>query len=160
MTFSPELEAKFARLLASYPPGRERSALIPMLLFAQDEVGAVTGEVVEEVARRTGVSPLQVHEVVTYYSMLHRRPLGKHHIQICTNISCQLSGGAELWEHACRQLGVGHKEVTPDGQFSLEEVECIGACSWASALQVNYEFHHQMTPERLDRLIESLRKVS
>ena len=160
MTFSPELEAKFARLLASYPPGRERSALIPMLLFAQDEVGAVTGEVVEEVARRTGVSPLQVHEVVTYYSMLHRRPLGKHHIQICTNISCQLSGGAELWEHACRQLGVGHKEVTPDGQFSLEEVECIGACSWAPALQVNYEFHHQMTPERLDRLIESLRKVS
>jgi len=160
MTFSPELEAKFARLLESYPQGRERSALIPMLLFAQDEGGAVTGEVVEEVARRTGVSPLQVHEVVTYYSMLHRRPLGKHHIQICTNISCQLSGGAELWEHACRQLGVGHKEVTPDGQFSLEEVECIGACSWAPALQVNYEFHHQMTPEKLDRLIESLRKVS
>jgi NADH-quinone oxidoreductase subunit E len=160
MTFSPELEAKFVRLLASYPPGRERSALIPMLLFAQDEVGAVTGEVVEEVARRTGVSPLQVHEVVTYYSMLHSRPLGKHHIQICTNISCQLAGGAELWEHACRQLGVGHKEVTPDGQFSLEEVECIGACSWAPALQVNYEFHHQMTPEKLDRLIESLRKVS
>jgi NADH-quinone oxidoreductase subunit E len=131
-----------------------------MLMYAQDEVGAVTGELVEEVARRTGITPLQVNEVVTYYSMLHRQPLGKHHIQICTNISCLLTGGAELWEHACRRLGIGHKEVTEDGQFSLEEVECIGACSWAPALQVNYEFHHDMTPEKLDRLIESLRKVS
>ena len=160
MTFSPELEARFDKLLKSYPPGRERSAVVPMLMYAQDEVGAVTGELVEEVARRTGITPLQVNEVVTYYSMLHRQPLGKHHIQICTNISCLLTGGAELWEHACRRLGIGHKEVTEDGQFSLEEVECIGACSWAPALQVNYEFHRDMTPEKLDRLIESLRKVS
>jgi NADH-quinone oxidoreductase subunit E len=160
MTFSPELEARFEKLLKSYPPGRERSVVVPMLMYAQDEVGAVTGELVEEVARRTGITPLQVNEVVTYYSMLHRKPLGKHHIQICTNISCLLTGGAQLWEHACRKLGIGHREVTEDGQFSLEEVECIGACSWAPALQVNYEFHHDMTPEKLDRLIESLRKVS
>jgi NADH-quinone oxidoreductase subunit E len=159
MTFSPELEAKFEKLLKSYPAGRERSAVVPMLMYAQDEVGSVTEELVEEVARRAGITPLQVSEVVTYYSMLHRKPLGKHHIQICTNISCQLTGGAELWEHACRKLGIGNKEVTEDGQFSLEEVECIGACSWAPAIQVNYEFHHQMTPEKLDRLIESLRKV-
>jgi NADH-quinone oxidoreductase subunit E len=160
MTFSPALEAKFDKLLKSYPPGRERSAVVPMLMYAQDEVGAVTGELIQEVARRTGITPLQVNEVVTYYSMLHRKPLGKHHIQICTNISCLLTGGAELWQHACRKLGIGHREVTEDGQFSLEEVECIGACSWAPALQVNYEFHHDMTPEKLDRLIESLRKVS
>jgi NADH-quinone oxidoreductase subunit E len=159
MTFSPELEAKFERLLKSYPPGRQRSAVVPMLLFAQDELGAVTPELVEEVARRTGISPLQVNEVVTYYSMLHKQPLGKHHIQICTNISCLLVGGAELWDHACKKLGIGNKEVTPDGQFSLEEVECIGACSWAPALQVNYEFRHQMTPESFDRLVESLRKL-
>jgi NADH-quinone oxidoreductase subunit E len=159
MTFSPALEAKFEKLLKSYPPGRERSAVVPMLLFAQDEVGSVTGELVEEVARRTGITPLQVNEVVTYYSMLHKQPLGKHHIQICTNISCQLAGGAELWDHACKKLGIGNKEVTPDGQFSLEEVECIGACSWAPALQVNYEFQHQMTVEKFDRLIESLRKL-
>jgi NADH-quinone oxidoreductase subunit E len=146
--------------LKSYPPGRERSAVVPMLMYAQDEVGAVTEELIQEVARRTGITPLQVNEVVTYYSMLHRKPLGKHHIQICTNISCLLTGGAQLWEHACRKLGIGHREVTEDGQFSLEEVECIGACSWAPALQVNYEFHHDMTPEKLDRLIESLRKVS
>jgi NADH-quinone oxidoreductase subunit E len=159
MTFSPELEARFDKLLKSYPPGKERSAVVPMLMYAQDEVGSVTAELVEEVARRTGITPLQVNEVVSYYSMLHRQPLGKHHIQICTNISCMLAGGAELWDHACKKLGIGHKEVTADGQFSLEEVECIGACSWAPALQVNYEFHHQMTPEKLDQLIESLRKL-
>lgn len=159
MTFSPELEAKFERLLRSYPPGRQRSAMVPMLLFAQDEVGAVTPEVVEEVARRLGLKTLQVEEVLSYYSMLHRKPLGRHHVQICTNISCLLAGGAELWEHACKKLGIGHKEVTADGEISLEEVECIGACSWAPAVQVNYDFHHAVTPEKLERLLDSLRKI-
>jgi NADH-quinone oxidoreductase subunit E len=159
VTFSSELETKFEKLLKSYPAGRERSAVIPMLLFAQDEIGSVTPELVAEVARRTGVTPLQVEEVVSYYSMLRTTPAGKHHIQICTNISCMLSGGAELYEHARKKLGIGNKEVTPDGQFSLEEVECMGACSWAPALQVNYEFHHAMTMEKLDRLIDSLRKL-
>jgi NADH-quinone oxidoreductase subunit E len=159
MTFSTELEARFTKLLSSYPPGRQRSAVIPMLLYAQDEIGSVTPELVEEVARRTGVTPLQVDEVVGYYSMLHRRPQGKYHVQICTNISCLLRGGMELWEHASKKVGVGHKETTADGQISLEEVECIGACSWAPAVQVNYDFHHFVTPEKLDQLIDSLRKL-
>lgn len=159
MTFSPELEARFEKLLKSYPPGRQRSAMVPMLLYAQDEVGHVSKELIDEVARRVGVEPLRVEEVASYYSMLHRKPLGKHHVQICTNISCQLTGGAELWEHACKKLGIGNKEVTADGQVSLEEVECIGACSWAPAIQVNYDFHHDMTPEKLDRLLDSLRKL-
>jgi NADH-quinone oxidoreductase subunit E len=157
MTFSPQLEAKFAKLLTSYPPGRKRSALIPMLLYAQDEIGAVTPEVIEEIARRLEIQPLQVEEVLSYYSMLHRKPLGKHHVQICTNISCLLTGGEELWQHACQKLGIGHKEVTPDGQISLEEVECIGACSWAPALQVNYDFYHKITPGALDQLLDSLK---
>jgi len=159
MTFSAELEAKFTRLVKSYPAGRERAALIPMLLYAQDEVGSMTPELVEEVSRRLGITPLEVDEVISYYTMLRRKPAGKHHIQICTNISCMLTGGAELFEHACRQLGIGNREVTPDGQFSLEEVECIGACSWAPALQVNYDYHHHVTPEKLDRLLDSLRKM-
>lgn len=159
MTFSPEMEAKFEKLVRSYPPGRQRSALIPMLLYAQDEVGSVTPELVGEVARRLGITTVEVDGVVTYYSMLRKKPMGKYHLQICTNISCMLTGGAELWEHACRKLGIGNKEVTPDGQFSLEEVECIGACSWAPAIQVNYDFQHHLTPEKLDRLIESLRKA-
>jgi len=159
MTFSPELEARFARFIESCPPGRQRSALIPMLLYAQDETGAVTGELVDEVSRRLGLKPLEVDEVVSYYSMLHKQPLGKYHIQICTNISCLLTGGQELWQHACSKLGIGNKQVTADGQFSLEEVECMGACSWAPAVQVNYDFHHAVTPEALDRLIESLRAL-
>lgn len=160
MTFSPQLEARFDKLLKSYPPGRRRSAMVPMLLYAQDEVGSVTQELVAEVARRTGTTPLQVEEVLSYYSMLHRKPLGKAHVQICTNISCLLTGGEDLWKHACKKLGIGHKEVSADGQVSLEEVECIGACSWAPAIQVNYDFYHKVTPEKLDELLDSLRKLT
>jgi len=156
MTFSPQLEAKIAKLLSSYPPGRQRGALVPMLMFTQDEVGAITQEVIEEIAKRIGILPLQVEEVLSYYSMLHRKPLGKHHVQICTNISCMLVGGAELWEYACRKLGLGNKETTPDGRISIEEVECIGACSWAPALQVNYDFHHKVTPAKLDEILDAL----
>jgi len=160
MTFSPDLEARFAKLLESYPPGRTRSAVVPMLLYAQDEVGHISNELIEEVARRCKVDALQVDEVVGYYSMLHRKPLGRHHVQVCTNISCLLRGGEELYEHASKSLGIGNKEVTPDGQFSLEEVECIGACSWAPAIQINYDFHHLVTPEKLDALIAELRRAS
>jgi len=125
MTFSPELETKFTALLQRYPDGRTRSAVIPMLIYAQDEVGSIGRELIEEVARRCKVTPLQVDEVVGYYSMLHRKPMGKFHVQVCTNISCLIVGGEELYEHAKKKLGIGHKEVTADGQFSLEEVECM-----------------------------------
>src|SRR4051812_42568768 len=111
MTFSAELEARFARLLNSYPPGRQRSAVVPMLLYGQDEVGSVTQELVEEVARRCGVTPLQVDEVIGYYSMLHRKPLGKFHVQVCTNIACQAVGAEQLMDHATRSLALGNKEV-------------------------------------------------
>ena len=157
MTFSAALEQRFEKLLKSYPPGRERSAVVPMLLYAQDEIGAVTQELVQEVARRCGVTPLQVDEVIGYYSMLHRKPLGKYHVQVCTNIACQAVGGEQLYQHAARMLRLGNKEVTPDGLISLEEVECMGACSWAPAMQINYDFHHFVTPERFDMLIQALR---
>jgi NADH-quinone oxidoreductase subunit E len=158
MTFSPELEARFAKMLESYPPGRTRSAVVPMLLYAQDEVGHISNELIEEVARRCKVTPLQVDEVVGYYSMLHKKPQGKHHVQVCTNISCLIDGGEELFEHASKTLGIGNKETTADGQFSLEEVECMGACSWAPAIQLNYDFHHHVTPEKFNKLIEDLRR--
>jgi NADH-quinone oxidoreductase subunit E len=158
MNLSPQLEEKFQQLLSNYPEGRQRSAMIPMLIYAQDEIGSVTQELMVEVAKRVGVTPLQVEEVMSYYSMLHRKPMGKYHVQICTNISCMLVGGAELWDQACHKLGLGHKHVSDDGQISLEEVECMGACSWAPAVQVNYDFHHFVTPEKLDQLIDSLRK--
>jgi NADH-quinone oxidoreductase subunit E len=160
MTFSPQLEERFARMLACYPEGRKRSAVVPMLIYAQDETGAVTPDLIAEVAKRCEVEPLQVDEVVGYYSMLHRKPLGKFHVQVCTNISCLVVGGEELYEHAKKKLGIGHKQVTSDGRFSLEEVECMGACSWAPAVEINYDFHHHVTPEKLDQLIDALRKAS
>jgi len=98
MTFSPQLEERFAKLLTRYPAGRNRSAVIPMLMYAQDEVGSITRDLIDEVAKRCGVTPLQVDEVVGYYSMLHRKPLGKFHVQVCTNISCLLVGGEELYD--------------------------------------------------------------
>ena len=156
MTFSPALEAKFEKILKNYPPERKRSAVIPMLLYAQDELGYVKRELVEEVARRIGITPLAVDEVVTYYSMLHRKPMGKAHVQICTNISCLLNGGEALWKQTQQRLGIGNKEMTADGKISIEEVECIGACSWAPAVQINYDFHHQVTPEKLDQLLADL----
>ena len=159
MTFSPELEAKFAKMLTIYPAGRQRSALIPMLMYAQDEVGAITPEVMNELAARLNLTPLQVDEVIGYYSMLHKKPQGKFHVQVCTNISCLLVGGEELYHHASKKLGIGHKQTAADGVFSLEEVECIGACSWAPAVQINYDFHHNVTPEKLDQLLNSIGKV-
>ena len=159
MQFSAELEAKFADLVTHYPQGRQRAALIPMLLFAQDETGALTREVLDEIGGRLGLTRLQVEEVVSYYSMLRREQAGKHHIQVCTNISCMLLGAEELLDHVCERLGVKDGGTTPDGQFSVEHVECMGACSWAPAVQVNYDFHHQVTSEKLDRLIDELGKV-
>jgi len=156
MTFSPALEERFAKILSSYPPGRQRSAVVPLLLYAQDEIGYVSQELVEEVARRCNVTPLQVDEVIGYYSMLHRKPLGKFHVQVCTNIACQAVGGEQLYEHASRTLGLNNKEVSEDGLISLEEVECMGACSWAPAIQINYDFHHFVTPERFDKLMRAL----
>ena len=131
-----------------------------MLLYAQDELGSVTQELVEEVARRCGVTPLQVDEVIGYYSMLHRKPVGKFHVQICTNIACQVVGAEKLMEYASHTLGIRNKQTSPDGLISLEEVECMGACSWAPAIQINYDFHHFVTPERFDRLIAALRDGS
>ena len=156
MTFSPQLEERFAKMLQAYPEGKKRSAVVPMLIYAQDETGAVTPELIEEVAKRCEVTPLQVDEVVGYYSMLHRKPQGKYHVQVCTNISCMLVGGTEMYEQACKKLGLRHKQTAADGVFSLEEVECIGACSWAPAMQVNYDFHHEITTDKLDQILEGL----
>jgi NADH-quinone oxidoreductase subunit E len=159
MTFSPQLEKRFAKMLESYPDGKTRSAVVPMLIYAQDEVGAITPELIEEVAKRCKVEPLQVDEVVGYYSMLHRKPQGKYHVQVCTNISCMLVGGEEMYQQAKQRLGIGHKETTADGQFSLEEVECMGACSWAPTVQINYDYYHNVTPEQFDKLLDGLKKV-
>jgi NADH-quinone oxidoreductase subunit F len=154
MELSPALSARFERLQNLYP--RKRSALIPMMMYAQDEYGYVSDEMIAEIAKRLEVHTVAVEETLAYYSMLRRKPMGKHHVQICTNVACMLRGGAELLEAAKKRLEIGHKETTADGVFSLEEVECIGACTGAPALQVNYDFFENVSPQKFDRLIEDL----
>ena len=154
--FSPELAARFDKLVTLYPV--RRSALIPMLLYAQDEVGAVNDAVIAEIARRIEISELDVRNVISYYSLLHTKPHGKFHVQVCTNISCMLRGGNEMLQHCKDRLSIGNKETTPDGVFSLEEVECIGVCCWAPAVQVNYDFHDNLTNEKMDAVLENYRQ--
>src|SRR6516165_10852539 len=143
MDLSPKLSMKFEKLETSYPV--KRSALIPMLMYAQDEFGFISDEMIAEIASRLELRTVQVEETLAYYSMLHRKPLGKHHVQVCTNIACMLRGGTELLEHAKKRLEIGNKEVTKDGVFSLEEVECMGACTGAPAIQVNYDFYENVS---------------
>jgi NADH-quinone oxidoreductase subunit E len=154
--FSPALAARFDALVQKYPA--RRSALIPMLLYAQDEVGYLTDAVVAEVARRIGITELEVRDVATYYSMLRFKPAGKFNIGVCTNISCMLRGAYDLYERFQEELGVGPKGVTKDGLFSLEEVECIGACCWAPAIQVNYDFHDELKPDDVPGILTQYRK--
>ena len=143
-------------MLTHYPT--KRSVLVPTLLYAQDETGSLSDEVISELAGRLELTELEVRNVISYYSMLTTHPRGKYNVQVCTNIACLLRGGDELFEHCENKFGVKHKGTTADGLFSLEEVECIGACSWAPAVQVNYDFHENLTPEKLDQVLEGYRK--
>lgn len=153
--FSPKLAARFDALVQKYP--LRRSALVPMLLYAQDEIGYLSDAVIAEVAARIGITELDVRNVATYYSMLRFKPAGKFNVQVCTNISCMLRGAYDLFERFQDELGVGHKGVTPDGIFSLEEVECIGACCWAPAIQVNYDFHDELSPDSVPGILAEYR---
>ena len=151
--FSDALEERFQALMARYPA--RRSALVPMLIYAQDEIGHVSPAAIRRIAELLDESEMAVREVIGYYSMLRTEPAGKFHVQVCTNISCLLRGGEDLYEHCQKRLGIGHKQTAPDGVFSLEEVECLGACSWAPAVQINYDFHQELTPERLDQILDA-----
>jgi len=156
--FSPRLAACFDALVQKYPV--RRSALVPMLLYAQDEIGYLSDTVIAEVAQRIGITELDVRNVASYYSMLRFKPAGKFNVQVCTNISCMLRGAYEVYERFQSELGIGHKGVTPDGIFSLEEVECIGACCWAPAIQVNYNFHDELTPESVPAILADYRGLA
>lgn len=156
MKFSEDLESRYSDMLTHYPI--KRSVLVPILLYIQDELGYLSDEAIHEIAQRLDISDLEVRNVISYYSMLRTKPAGKYNVQVCTNICCMVRGGEEIFDHCKKKLGVGHKGVTPDGVFSLEEVECIGACSWAPAIQVNYDFHENLTPEKVDEVLESYAK--
>jgi len=156
MQFSEKFEKRFAEWLTHYPT--KRSVLVPSLLYAQDELGHLTEDAIAELAARLGLTVLEVNNVISYYSLLTRKPKGKFNVQVCTNICCMLRGAEEVYAAASRKLGIGHKQVTPDGRFSLEEVECIGACSWGPAVQVNYDYHENLTPQTIEQVIDEYAK--
>jgi NADH-quinone oxidoreductase subunit E len=152
MKFSEQFEQRFAEMLTHYPA--KRSLLVPTLLYAQDEVGYLSDDVIHEIAGRLDLTELEVRNVISYYSMLTTTLRGKYNVQVCTNIACLLRGGEEILDHCKMKLGIGNRQTTPDGLFSLEEVECIGACSWAPAVQVNYDFHENLTAAKMDTVLK------
>ena len=154
MELPPNLEAKFSELLSRYPI--KRSALIPMMLYAQDQFGNLSDDILEEIAGRLDLNITEVTETLAYYSMLHRKPIGKFHVQVCTNISCMLRGGNDIYKHLQTRLEIGNKETTATGTFSLEEVECIGACTGAPAMQVNYDYYENLDNDQVDEILEQL----
>ena len=152
MPISEQLDQFFDAKMQEYPT--RRSFLVPMLLYTQDEIGCLTDEAIAHIAKKVDLPELEVRNVISYYSMLTTKPRGKYNVQVCTNISCMLRGADDVFEHCQHKLGIGHKQTTADGMFSLEEVECIGACSWAPAVQVNYDFHEKLTPDRMDAVLD------
>lgn len=156
MPVSDKLDAFFTEKMKEYPT--QRSFLVPMLLYTQDELGYLSQEAIRYIANKVGLSELEIRNVISYYSMLTTKPRGRYNVQVCTNICCMLRGAEDVFQHCSERLGIGHKGTTSDGQFSLEEVECIGACSWAPAVQVNYDFYENLTPERMDEVLEEYRQ--
>ena len=148
------LEATFAK----YPPEGRRAAIMPLLRRVQQEEGWIRPERVEEIARLVGTTATEVMGVASFYSYYQFVPTGKYHLQVCATLPCKLSGADELWDYLTQELGIGPGEVTPDGLFSVQKVECLGSCHTAPVVQVNDEPYVEcVTRARLKALLEGLK---
>jgi NADH-quinone oxidoreductase subunit E len=157
-TLSAHVRGEIDRWVARFPAGRQRSAVLAGLRAAQHENdGYLTPALMDEVAAYLGLPAVQVYEVATFYSMFETEPCGRHHVSICTNISCMLRGGEELLRHAERKLGIRVGQSTPDGRIFLkQEEECLAACCGAPMMMVDHVYHENLTPEQLDEILEGL----
>jgi NADH-quinone oxidoreductase subunit E len=153
--FSPDNLETALEIISRYPVAK--SATIPLLHLAQEQDGYVTDDAMEHIAELVGTTPAQVLGTCSFYEMFKREPVGNYLVNICTNISCQIMGGEELLHHAEHALGIKAGSTTEDGMFTIEDVECIAACTEAPCLQVNYRYRHRITIEEFDQLIEDLR---
>jgi len=153
---SAEAKAKIEALKGQYP--QARSALLPALELVQAEIGYLSPEALREVAGLMGIPPVEAASVASFYTMLYRKPVGKHVIQVCTNISCSLMGAEHLVDALRRKLGISVGETTPDGRFTLLEVECLGSCGTAPVMQVDDMYYDHLTEERLDHILAELSK--
>jgi len=156
---SEETTREIDRWVAKFPPGRHRSACIAALRAAQEQNhGYLSADLMDAVAEYLKLPPIQVYEVATFYSMFETHPCGRHHVSICTNISCMLNGGEELLAHAEKKLGIQANESTPDGRIFLkQEEECLAACTGAPMMMVDHVFHEQLTPAKLDAILDELK---
>ena len=142
--------------LSKYPADRRQSALMAALRIAQDEHGWLSSELINYVAELIQVPGVRAYEVASFYSMYELKPVGKHKICVCTNISCMLRGSDDVVNHLKSRLGIGLGETTEDGNITLKEVECLAACAGAPMMQVNREYHENLTPERIDDILDGL----
>jgi NADH-quinone oxidoreductase subunit E len=152
--FSEAGKKEFGRLLTRYPD--KEAVILPALHLAQREQGYVSDDAVVHIAELLGTSPARIEGVATFYTMYNRKPVGKYHVQICRNISCSLLGAEHLIAHVSRKLGVAPGETTPDGRFTLAKVECLGSCGTAPVMQVNDDYHENLTAERIDAILDGL----
>lgn len=157
-TFSTEVLAQVNKIIARYPEGRQKSALLPVLHLAQSEFdGWLSPAVMDYVASLLSIKPIEVYEVATFYSMYNLEPVGKCLIEVCQTGPCWLRGADDIVEHLEKKLGIKNGETTPDGLFSLKTVECLGSCGTAPMLQCGAEYYEDLTPEKVDALVEKLR---
>lgn len=148
--------AEIERECAKYPPEWRRSAVMAALRIAQDEFGWLSRDTMNDVAELLGMRPIEVYEVATFYSMYDLKPVGRHKIGVCTNISCMLCGSDKIVAHLESKLGVKLGQTTPDGRFTLKEVECLAACGGAPMMQIGNQYHENLTPERVDEILKGL----
>ena len=151
-----QFERELAAIVRRYPEDRRASALIPALRIGQELFGHLSPPVLRLAAERVGVSPARADEVATFYVMFHTRPQGRHVVEMCTNVSCCLTGAEKIWDHLQRKLGVKPGETTADGRITLREVECLGSCGTAPAMLVNEEMHERLTVEKVDEILGRL----
>ncbi len=149
--------AEIDRWIAKYPAEQKQSAVMAALRIVQEQnEGHLTTELMDAVAQYLQMDPIAVYEVATFYSMYEMKPVGRHKICVCTNISCMLCGSEEIVEHLKKKLGIGFGEVTPDGRFSLKEVECLGACVGAPMFQIGEHYYEHLTTEKVDRILNEI----
>jgi NADH-quinone oxidoreductase subunit E len=154
--FSPEVEAEIEGHLAKYPI--KRSAILPLMFVVQRERGGYLDPPgVAYLADRLGVRITDIWEVATFYSMINTEPVGKYHFQICKTLSCKILGAGKITEQCTRRLGIKPGETSADGMFSLSEVECLGSCGTAPMMQIGFDFHENLTTEKVDELIDKCR---
>ncbi len=153
--FTEENLKKIEAVRKKYPTSL--AAVMPVIYIAQEQNGYISEEVMEEISNVLGIDKVNVLSVVTFYTMYHTKPMGKYHVQVCTNVSCMLRGAYDIFDLVKNKLGIDHMQVTDDGKFSLEEVECMGACGGAPMIAINEDYFENLTKEKVKEILDSLK---